>query len=257
MPGPTGGKHGMSAEAANVIDLGQVRRSCAQCSLGQLCLPAAIGAGELDRLERIVRSRRAIQRGERLFGVGTPLTALYVAREGAFKTTTLSEDGNAQIIGFHLPGELIGLDGLGSERHRCEAEALERATVCEVPYAQLQLVAAQVPGLQRGLMRVIGRSTEQDHSHVAMMGRKHAVERVALFLHSISERFRLLDRPHDAFALPMSREDIANFLGLVIETVSRSFSKLAEDGVIEVRGKNVRIRSREALERAADHPALA
>lgn len=245
----------MSAETAKIIDLGALRRTCAQCSLQQLCLPAAIGASDMERLDRIVKGRRPLARGERLFKVGSPLAALYVAREGAFKTTTISEDGNAQIIGFHLPGELIGLDALAAERHRCEAEALEDANVCEVPYSQLQQVAAQVPGLQRQLMRVIGRGTEQDHSHLAMMGRKHAVERVALFLHSLSERYRLLNRPHDAFALPMSREDIANFLGLVIETVSRSFSKLAEDGVITVRGKQVRILSRAELDRIADHPA--
>jgi CRP/FNR family transcriptional regulator, anaerobic regulatory protein len=245
----------VSAETAKIIDLGALRRTCAQCSLQQLCLPAAIGASDMERLDRIVKGRRPLARGDRLFEVGSPLSALYVAREGAFKTTTISEDGNAQIIGFHLPGELIGLDALAAERHRCEAEALEDANVCEVPYSQLQQVAAQVPGLQRQLMRVIGRGTEQDHSHLAMMGRKHAVERVALFLHSLSERYRLLNRPHEAFALPMSREDIANFLGLVIETVSRSFSKLAEDGVITVRGKQVRILSRAELDRIADHPA--
>jgi len=243
----------VSAETAKIIDLGALRRTCAQCSLQQLCLPASIGSSDMDRLDRIVRSRRPLERGERLFSVGTPLSALYVARDGAFKTTTLSEDGVAQIIGFHLPGELIGLDALGSERHRCEAEALESASVCEVPYTQLQQVAAQVPGLQRQLLRVIGRGTDQDHSHLSMMGRKHAVERVALFLHSISERYRTLNRPHDAFTLPMSREDIANYLGLVIETVSRSFSKLAEDGVIAVRGKQLRILSDQGLTQAAGH----
>jgi len=243
----------VSAETAKIIDLGALRRTCAQCSLQQLCLPASIGSSDMDRLDRIVRSRRPLERGERLFSVGTPLSALYVARDGAFKTTTLSEDWVAQIIGFHLPGELIGLDALGSERHRCEAEALESASVCEVPYTQLQQVAAQVPGLQRQLLRVIGRGTDQDHSHLSMMGRKHAVERVALFLHSISERYRTLNRPHDAFTLPMSREDIANYLGLVIETVSRSFSKLAEDGVIAVRGKQLRILSDQGLTQAAGH----
>lgn len=243
----------MSAETAQIIDLGVLRNSCARCSLRQLCLPASIGSGDLDRLDNIVRNRRPLQRGERLFGVGTPLTALFVAREGAFKTTTLSADGAAQIIGFHLPGELIGLDALGSERHRCEAEALESATVCEVPYTQLQQISAQVPGLQRQLLRVIGRGTDQDHSHLVMMGRKQAVERVALFLHSIAERYRLLDRPHDAFTLPMSREDIANYLGLVIETVSRAFSKLAEDGAIAVRGKQLRIMSEQRLLDVAGH----
>lgn len=245
----------MSAELARIIDIGTLRRTCAQCSVSDLCLPGGMAQADVDRLDRIVKSRRPVPRGGRLFEIGSPLTAIYVASRGAFKTSVLNEDGSVQIIGFHLPGEIIGLDALGHDLHRCEAEALEDARVCEVPWMKLQQVAGQVPGLQRQLLRVIGRGTEQDHTHVAMMGRKQAVERVALFLHSLSERFRLLERPHDAFALPMSREDIANFLGLVIETVSRAFSRLADDGVIAVRGKQVRIVSRDALKRIADPPA--
>jgi CRP/FNR family transcriptional regulator len=225
----------------SVLDLGSLKRSCAQCSLVQLCLPASIGGEDLARLDRVVLNKRPLRRGDRLFNAGQPMQALYVAREGAFKTYTQDENGDLQIIGFHLPGELIGLDGLAQERHRCSAEALSSAQVCEVPFIQLQQVAAQVPGLQRQLMRIIGRGMLQDHQHLEMMGRRQALERLAIFLHSLSERYAALGQPANRFVLPMTREDIANYLGLVLETVSRLFGKLQDQGIIALDRRRVDI----------------
>ena len=212
-----------------------------QCTLRELCLPAGIAADDLERLDRIVKRRRQVVRKERLFSAGSELKALYVAREGSFKTVALSEDGQQQVIGFHLPGELMGLDALAAGRHRCDAEALESAGVCEVPLEDLQRVAAQVPALQHQLLRVIGGSMGRDQDHMEMLGRRQADERVLLFLHGLMERYRTLGRSDDLLVLSMSREDIASYLGLVIETVSGSFGGLQDDGVIAVDGRQVRV----------------
>lgn len=244
----------MSDDSARVIDLAKLRKTCAQCSLQQLCLPAGVGADDLEKLDRLVRKRRPLARGEALFRTGAPLQALYVAREGAFKTSALAEDGSVQVIGFHLPGELMGLDALGGGRHRCEAEALEPAQVCEVPFAELGHIAAQIPSLQQQLLRVIGQSMGRDQDHLEMMGRRHANERVALFLHSLAERLQSLGLDPHAFALPMSREDLASYLGMVIETVSRTFSRLQDDGIIQVRGRQLKILDRERLDRLVHDP---
>ena len=225
----------------NVVDLTRLRKSCEQCSLKVLCLPASIGHDDIERLDGIVRSRRPLQRGDSLFRAGDPLASLFVAREGAFKTTAIDEHGESQVIGFHLPGELMGLDALGPGRHACDAEALTQASVCEVPLNQLESVAAQVPGLQHQLLRIIGQSIGRDQSHLEMMGRRHAAERMAMFLHGLSERYRALGRSSHMFMLPMSREDIASYLGLVIETVSRTLSKFQDDGLITVRGRQLEI----------------
>ena len=195
----------------------------------------------MDRLDRIVKRRRPIARKERLFSAGSELKTLYVARAGSFKTVALSEDGQQQVIGFHLPGELMGLDALGSGHHRCDAEALEPAAVCEVPLGDLERVAAAVPGLQHQLLSVIGGSMSRDQDHMQMLGRRQASERILLFLHGLVERYRALGHPDDLLVLSMSREDIASYLGLVIETVSRSFSRLQDDGVIAVHGRQVRV----------------
>ena len=233
------------------FDLASLRSSCLHCSLRQLCLPAGISEDELRRLDDILRRRRPVEQGGRLYRVGDPLTAVYVARDGAFKTVSISEQGEEQIVGFHLPGELIGLDALGAGEHRCEAVALMTANVCEVPFEQLSEVAAQLPGLQQQLLRVIGQSVGRDHDHLGMLVRRQAVERIALFLHGISERYRNIGQPASEFRLPMSRDDIAHYLGLALETVSRGFGRLQEDGVIAVLGRRIEILDAEELDRLA------
>jgi CRP/FNR family transcriptional regulator len=150
-------------------------------------------------------------------------------------------DGNQQVIGFHLPGELLGLDALGTGKHACEAQALTHANVCEVPLAQLEHVAEQVPGLQRQLLRIIGQGINRDQGHIEMLGRRNAHERMAIFLHQISARYRALGRSGERFLLPMSREDIASYLGLVIETVSRTLGKMQEEGLIAVNGREITV----------------
>lgn len=236
------------------LDLARLRQSCSHCSLHQLCLPAGIGAGDLSRLDEIVRQRRPVERGERLFRAGDAMSSVYVARDGAFKTVSVNEDGEEQILGFHLAGELIGLDALGDGRHRCEAIALVTANVCEVPFADLTQVASQLPSLQQQLLRVIGHGINRDIDHREILVRRQANERIALFLHGLAERYRAIGASADAFKLPMSREDIARFLGLALETVSRGFTRLQEDGVIAVHGRLVEITDPVELERMAHAP---
>ena len=229
------------ANPDNILDIARLRRSCANCSLQVLCLPASIGVQDMEQLDRIVLNRRPLQRGETLFRIGQPLGSLFVAREGAFKTVAMDGDGQTQVIGFHLPGELMGLDAMGDGRHACEAQALTHANVCEVPLTQLENVAAQVPGLQHQLLRIIGQGINRDQAHIEMLGRRNAQERMAIFLHQLSERYHALGRPADKFLLPMSREDIASYLGLVIETVSRTLGKMQDEGLIAVSGRELRI----------------
>ena len=236
---------------ASIVNLAQLRRGCAHCSLQQLCLPGGLDGEELQRLDEIVQRRREVQRGARLFLAGDPMSAVFVAREGAFKSVSQDENGNEAIVGFHLPGELIGLDAMGSGEHRCEAVALTPALVCQVPYAQLTAVAAAMPALQKQLMRVIGKEVGRGHDQIELLMRRQANERIALFLHGLSERYQRLGRDGLEFRLPMSRDEIANYLGLALETVSRGFSRLQDDGVIEVHGRAISILDPAQLEQVA------
>ena len=237
----------MSTPSVSPIDLARLRRSCADCSLAQLCLPAGIDRSDLGRLDELVKKRRPVARGDRLYRAGDALGAVFVASEGSFKTVVVSESGEEHVLGFHLPGELFGLDAVGSGRHRCEAVALEDARVCELPFASLAQVAGQLPSLQRQLLRVMGQSADRDHDLVEVLSRRQACERIALFLQGLSDRYRRIGQPGEEVSLPMSREEIGRHLGLALETVSRGFTRLHEDGIIEVRGRRVRILDPQAL----------
>ncbi|MFT3898380.1 MAG: helix-turn-helix domain-containing protein [Thermomonas sp.] len=223
------------------LDLARLRRSCAECSLHRLCLPAGVDREDLGRLDAVVQRRRPLRSGESLFHAGDPLGSVFVASDGAFKTVVVNEAGEEHVLGFHLPGELFGLDAIGSGRHRCDALALTDARVCELPFSSLAGIAMQLPSLQRQLLRVIGQSSDRDHDHVDALARRQAGERIMLFLHGLGERYRRIGRAADDFRLPMSRDDIARYLGLALETVSRGFGRLQDEGIIEVNGRRVRV----------------
>jgi len=245
----------MTDVTTNVLDIGRLRSSCGACALGQLCLPAGIDGDELVKLDEVVQSRRPLERGRTLFQDGTPLHSLFVVRSGTFKTYTETESGELQVLGFHLPGEILGFDALSTDAHRCTAEALEYATVCEVPFDSLQAIAQRVPGFNRQLLRVASREMVRDHEHLMMMGRKQAQERLAIFLRSLSDRHRRLQHSHDAFVLSMTRQDIANYLGLVVETVSRLFTRFEEMGVLKVERKQIQICNFAKLDELAGEPS--
>jgi len=224
-----------------VFDLGQLRRSCRACALYELCLPAGISADDLTQLDAAIRDRRALDRGAALYRSGEPFTALYVVRSGALKTFVQNADGDVQILGFHLPGDIIGFDALATDHHVSQAEALERSSLCELPYAKLQQVTRDVPALQHQLLRVISREVASEHDHLVMMGKQQAQEQLASFLQSIADRYARLSRDNTVLNLPMSRMDIANYLGLVVETVSRTFTRMEDLGVLAVNRKQVRV----------------
>ncbi|WEN14511.1 cyclic nucleotide-binding domain-containing protein [Rhodanobacter sp. AS-Z3] len=231
----------------DVLDLNQLRRSCSSCALSELCLPAGIDGADLAKLDMAVRDKRTLERGGALYRDGDPFHALYVVRSGSLKTFVQDHTGAVQILGFHLPGDIIGFDALATDQHVSQAEALERSSICELPYDRLQQVTAEVPALQRQLMRVISREVIEEHRHTVVLGRQQAQEQLAIFLKSLSDRYQRLQRDGTMLTLSMSRYDIANYLGLVVETVSRLFSRMEEMGVLEVNRKAVRIRQPELL----------
>ncbi len=214
-----------------------------------LCLPAGRDAIAVRPQDSLIRSDRSLERGERLFRAGQALDAVYLVRDGALKTVTLAKDGEEQVLGFHLPGEMLGLGALATGRHRSEAVSLTASRVCEVPFAELGHLAARSPSLQQQLLRVMGQGAARDQDRVEMLIRRQAGERIALFVQGLLERYRLAGRSAVELVLPMSREEIGRFLGLARETVSRGFSRLQEDGVIAVSGRRVRILDPVALSR--------
>lgn len=237
-----------------LVNLHALRRSCADCSLRALCLPAGIELEELDRVDAVVQKPAPLARGERLFAAGEPFKFIHIVRSGSLKTVQTGEDGEVQVMGFHLPGELLGLDAISDDQHHCEAIALERTSVCALPFSRLEKVAADLPSLQRQLHRIISREIVHDQQHLAALGRRTARERVALFLHSLSQRLEKAGYSATDMRLSMSRDDMSNYLGLALETVSRLLKRLSDDGIIEVERRKVRVLDPAALSRLAGLP---
>ncbi len=239
----------------SVIDLGRLSRSCQDCSLRGLCLPDGLEAADIEMLERVVHQRLPLDRGEELFRAEEEFVNLYVVRSGTIRTTQPTAPGDEQVIGFHLPGELLGLDAISTGRHQCNALALDRTSVCAIPFNQLEQVAVRVPALQQQLLRIISREMVEDHNHLAALGRRSAHERLALFLYSLSERLERSGHGGDQFSLSMSRADIASYLGLALETVSRLMTRLADEGVIAIDRRRLRIVDHGLLAEAAGNPS--
>lgn len=225
----------------------RLRRSCGYCAMHDVCLPASLDSEDLKRVDAIVRDKFPLDRGDVLFHQGHSFTALYVVRSGSLKTYVDGPDGDTQILGFHLPGEIMGIGGLTGEHYPSSAEALEHSSICELPYRQLQLISDTVPALQRQLVRIISRHVVAEQEHTIMMGKQQAQRRLAIFVRSLADRHERLSRDAQLLTLSMTRSDIANYLGLVIETVSRLFSRMEADGILEVNRKSVRILRRDLL----------
>lgn len=213
--------------------------SCGHCSLAELCLPAGLNQAEIEQLNRIIRRRRPVPRGDYVFQVGDPSQSLYAVHSGCMKTCVPSADGHEQILGFHLPGELVGLDALENENHVCGAVALETVHVCELPLAQLETMCHRLPGLPHRLLRLIGREVTARHAMLLLLGKRSAQERLATFLLSLAARFRQRGFSEKEFRLSMPRDDIANYLGLARETVSRLLSRFQTDGLLSVQRRRV------------------
>lgn len=237
------------------FSLSRMRAACSTCSLHELCLPLGVDARDLVLLERIVQRSRPLPRGSVLFREGDAFRALYVGRSGAFKSVGSAPDGSAQVLGFHLPGELIGLDGLTDGRHHATASALDVATVCELPFGQLEDVARQVPALQHQLLRLMGREIAQRESQLLVLGKHGPQQRLAVLLVSLATRFAQRGYSSRRFTLPMPRVDIANYLGLAAETVSRLLRQLQDDRVVRVHGRAIDVLDTAALHERAGVPA--
>jgi CRP/FNR family transcriptional regulator len=231
-----------------MLDITSVKVACSECSLSRLCLPMGLDAGDLEKLDAVLRRPRPLRRGDHLFRSGDTLRSLFAVRSGSLKTYTPCEDGSEQVIGFHLPGELIGLDAIGHERHVCSARVLETTSLCEIPFDKIYDLSRELPSLQRHFFRLMSRELARDESMLLLLGKATAEERLATFLLNISQRFKARGFSEREFNLSMSRHDIGNYLGLAVETVSRIFSRFQDDGLLSVHRKNIRIHDHERLQ---------
>jgi len=225
------------------------RATCSQCNLREFCLPVGLSPQEMYAVEDVVTTRRVVEKGEALYRDGDPFTSIYAIRLGNFKTCVNTLDGRDQVTGFHMTGELLGMDGIGTNRHACNAIALERAEVCVMPYGQLSTISTEVPALQRHFHRIMSREIVREHGVMLLLGSMRAEERLAAFVLNLVQRLSARGFSKSELVLRMTREEIGSYLGLKLETVSRTFSKSAEEGIVEVKQRHLRMLDTEALKR--------
>ena len=226
-----------------------IKVTCSNCNLRELCMPTGLNEQQLQRLDDIVATRRKIKRGSTLFRNGEDFTALYAIRTGFFKTCVATEDGRDQVTGFQMAGEIIGLDGIVNDHHTCDAVALEDAEVCVMPFDRLEELSREVTALQSHVHKVMSREIVREHGVMLLLGSMRAEERLAAFVLNLVQRLHTRGFSSSELVLRMTREEIGSYLGLKLETVSRTFSKFVEEGLVEVKQRHVRILDTEGLKR--------
>ena len=223
------------------FDINHLKVSCKQCNLRELCFPRGMKDDELTNLEAVVDQPKPLHKNDFLYRDGDVSHAMYAVRSGCIKTMTESPNGDEQIVGFHLAGELLGLDGFGDGVHTCNAVALETSSVCELPLDQIENLCHEMPGLQKQMRRIMGKEVSNDHQMLLLLGKMSSEERLASFLLSLSGRMEERHWKEDEFNLSMPRQDIANYLGMAVETVSRLFASFQNEKIIEVERRHITI----------------
>ncbi|MCB1973971.1 MAG: fumarate/nitrate reduction transcriptional regulator Fnr [Nitrospirota bacterium] len=223
--------------------------ACSNCNLRELCMPVGLNDDQLKRIDDVVAVRRKIKRGATLFRNGEQFTSLFAIRTGFFKTCVATEDGRDQVTGFQMAGEIIGLDGIVNDHHTCDAVALEDAEVCVMPFDRIEELSREVNALQHHVHKIMSREIVREHGVMLLLGSMRAEERLAAFLLNLVQRLHARGFSQSELVLRMTREEIGSYLGLKLETVSRTFSKFVEEGIVEVKQRHVRILSTDALKR--------
>lgn len=220
---------------------------CSTCSLRELCLPVGLRPDEFEQLDTVIKQSHRLKKGEFLFRSGESFHSLYAIRTGFFKTTVVSQDGRDQVTGFFMSGELIGMDGICMHSHSCDAVALEDSEVCELPFGHMEALSKEIPSIQTHFFRLMSREIVRDQGVMLLLGNMRAEERIAAFLLNLSQRLHHRGFAANDFILRMSREEIGSYLGLKLETVSRTLSRFHQEGLIVVEHKHIRLLKPELL----------
>jgi len=245
----------LSGAESRTLDATTIKVACSNCNLRELCMPVGLSPEELERIDEVVAVRRKVKRGTTLFRNGEKFDSLFAIRTGFFKTCVTAEDGRDQVTGFQMAGEIIGLDGIVNDRHTCDAVALEDAEVCVMPFDRIGELSREVGALQHHLHRIMSREIVREHGVMLLLGTMRAEERLSAFLLNLVQRLHARGFSRSELVLRMTRQEIGSYLGLKLETVSRTFSRFAEDGLIEVHQRHVRIIDVDKLKQLLAQPS--
>lgn len=230
----------------------QSHLSCSQCRLGKICLPVSLQSDDIDKLDQIVQRGQVLQKGEHIYQAHDPFRSVFAIRSGYVKTYRITDDGEEQVTGFYFPGEVFGMDGINSHKYACSAKTLESTAICEIPFDRFQELTTKLPSLQMHFFQLMSQEITSDQQLITLLSKKTAEQRVATLLLTISARNALRGLSATDFRLAMSRTDIGNYLGLTVETVSRTLSRLVKSQVISLQQKEITILDANQLREVAN-----
>ena len=234
--------------SAQVVSIRDLKAACTTCSMRELCMPFGLDAGELVEIDTLVGARRPVKKGQSIYQAGDRFEALFAVRVGSMKTVVLAEDGREQVTGYHMAGDIVGLEGMACDHHTATATALEDSEACVLAADTLETLADRVPALQHNLRRFLAREITREQSIMLVLGSMRAEERLAAFLIDLAARYRRRGYSSTHFVLRMTREEIGSYLGLKLETVSRLFSRFQQEGIVRIDGRDVTLLDPSALQ---------
>jgi CRP/FNR family transcriptional regulator, anaerobic regulatory protein len=222
---------------------------CSGCPMRSVCMPVDLTAAEVARLDSMICMTRQVRRGEALYRAGDAFQSIYAVHVGSFKTIVMHRDGREQVTGFQIAGEALGLGGVFTSHHNCDAIALEDSVVCVIPFMQLEAVCRDIRAIQHHVHQMMSGEIVRESSLMMLLGTMSAEQRVAAFLLNLARRFKALGYSQSEFNLRMTREEIGCYLGMKLETVSRMFSKFQRELLVDTHGKQIRILNADGLSR--------
>lgn len=231
----------MAQFETRLLHVHALETACSNCCVLDLCLPSSLTGDEVERLDTVLAQRVKVKKGTALYRIGDPPRSLYAVRLGFFETSVLSIDGRAQVTGFQMQGEMLGLDAISTDHYTCNAIALEDSEVCALHFRYLEKLAHDLPSLQHNLNKLLSQEIVRDHSMLLMLGNMNADERLAAFLLNLSQRLNMRGYSSQELVLRMSREAIGSYLGLRMETICRCIAHLRQEELVDIHGRNVTI----------------
>jgi CRP/FNR family transcriptional regulator, anaerobic regulatory protein len=230
--------------AAPLTDDGDELKFCSSCAFSTACLESGYDKARLRELHVLVQHTGPYEEGQHVFREGDEFNSIAAVRAGTVKTYVTDLEGREQVLGFYLPGEVVGLNGISRSRYPCNAVALETVQLCRFSFPRMAMLAARMPKLQEQLFRLM---SEDIGKAGLLAGDFDADERMAAFLVSLSRRYASRGFSTIRLHLPMSRTDIANYLRLAPETVSRILRRFRDEGLVRVEGREIEILDRVRL----------
>lgn len=221
---------------------------CSQCGLGKLCLPLGLDSNDMHLLENIVEASSPYNENQTVYRSGEQFERIFAVKSGMFKTLAVDANGSEHIIGFHLPGELFGLDAIYPKKYISTAVSLGTSSVCGINYSDLEILSCKLPSLQRQLLNLMSKEV---HTSQALSVEHPAEQKLAAFILALSARYKQRGYSETRINLMMPRRDIANHLNMAPETVSRLFKRFQTDNLIDIKRTDLRIANIEGIKRLA------